>query len=1435
MKIKLLLSLILLTFASVLNVQGQYLVDFEFLNWQVNNSICTDNPVGSDWVDGETSNNVSYVYLDDNYDWDTLDDDFLFLRSNFIADLNPNSSVKYLAKILRSNWNGATNVKMFRSPTDTNILQRMFWNVWPQNFSTPEPIPITSGSWTFNNPSYVFPEETYVRGLESDNYAILFEEPQTWVVWDPIIKKQVGIVYNYNYQFSRSDNWSQESRDYFYYSEPDWLNSWYGQDTLWGGSDLTAVLHPWNFVSTSWYTRNLPVLPWGRWTNSNRWGTWWGLVWPENALTFQTWASQQRSTCGIFQLHWCGDGSLDDNATTNFLNYNNILEQCDPGTTPGTWDDVFRAPYDAGGFSCADDCTIVQNPVCNSTSPNPWSWQYPDDQPLTVTCDTINNPNGIIWASNGVLTYTGSLNALWFGTLTIPANDLLIGDDWTVQCQDASGNVLQYANDTSDCDGIYDIVAAGSPACAAYGILSWVGQWLVFPVNSNIWPVCQYVDYEPVVPPDNLLLNWNPVSPLITVTWGGSWFIYYTWFFAVTPGTYSIQCFWNGVSNELCSADIFVIDNYIEKFQWTTWTLNSTFPAYWISNQQDGLAGTWFMPLNGFTRIFYRIHVEDAWMSSGTFDLVRDIMPLSADACYLDLTRTINAWSWPIWPHNPWDQVVWTITNDWPPAKDVEIVYYCDFSPNNQELTLTNTWYLDTTGPLFGPFRYDLISNTVAAQYVPSPNLNLLKTQATGWDSTNDPSWFNITNTQCSGCVSPGRLDITDANKIYYKLYTYNDWVDLDRVEIYDTFQFATGCQIENIVSNNTWSNTTPLAGFPAGYPITPLPTPLWSATDFLAWNEVSIIVSCDVPPTETIYQNQFTVTSTLSWTTIDDLSNIVESIRNPRALSILKSQRNDTSWLPLNWAFTFSGSTFTWNDVFTFQLYYQNTGLGTMDNVQIFDTFPTGFNLLSASQTPNFCNGAAPVFFPVNGVTDCQWDIWNIWPGMTWMITLTWVMSVDTTGYYYNTGTIYSSGIVFWESVVHQIPNILLDPAQLSLDKRQVSSTNSGFLSDCDPQDCQHRDLHVTVENNHWLSYQIEVTNHWDLPATQVEIYDLFPDGFVPITYTWGLGTYSASCVTPFSYVGSWQYELDCWLPILPSWGTVIIQVDWFVLTNSWLPGAWSDLDTYLNIASVLSPSDPNCIVHYQPGCNDTVVATVPGNPFLQLVKTFAQTTAGPWDIVQFTLLYYNLGTSTATGVYLTDVMPNGLTYISHTPASVVYSGWTFDLDPLYPNGFGPSANPWVPVIVQAYVDTGFTGTGITNTWYFCAFGLNCAVAEDDLDIVFSTWFNITKTAQDLSGNALTAVTSWQTFTYVIDFVNNGNILMSTYQIVDTLPATVTFVPWSFMATINGWITASAIPTIALPSLTWTCTNGSSTQLPWVCTLPAGWTWQITFDVTVN
>lgn len=141
-------------------------------------------------------------------------------------------------------------------------------------------------------------------------------------------------------------------------------------------------------------------------------------------------------------------------------------------------------------------------------------------------------------------------------------------------------------------------------------------------------------------------------------------------------------------------------------------------------------------------------------------------------------------------------------------------------------------------------------------------------------------------------------------------------------------------------------------------------------------------------------------------------------------------------------------------------------------------------------------------------------------------------------------------------DSVVQQIPEIITGQPDLIIEKSQYSAVNSGS-NDCDPANCQYTTSNITVENNHFLSYQIVVTNTGTLAATGVEIGDTFPLGFIytqnSLTGTTNYGGSINCTVFPgtVNVPNPDPARLECSPVSIPAGGSVTIQVDGFVLTN--------------------------------------------------------------------------------------------------------------------------------------------------------------------------------------------------------------------------------------------------------------------------------------------
>ncbi|BDZ71151.1 DUF11 domain-containing protein [Methanobacterium petrolearium] len=72
--------------------------------------------------------------------------------------------------------------------------------------------------------------------------------------------------------------------------------------------------------------------------------------------------------------------------------------------------------------------------------------------------------------------------------------------------------------------------------------------------------------------------------------------------------------------------------------------------------------------------------------------------------------------------------------------------------------------------------------------------------------------------------------------------------------------------------------------------------------------------------------------------------------------------------------------------------------------------------------------------------------------------------------------------------------------------------------------------------------------------------------------------------------------------------------------------------------------------IYHPGPLASATAQITVPDAAHVTLTKTATTTTPNYWDLVTFLITAHNNGPSNAEGVQVTDILPSGLTYITHT-----------------------------------------------------------------------------------------------------------------------------------------------------------------------------------------
>ncbi|NOR28619.1 MAG: DUF11 domain-containing protein, partial [Lutibacter sp.] len=310
-------------------------------------------------------------------------------------------------------------------------------------------------------------------------------------------------------------------------------------------------------------------------------------------------------------------------------------------------------------------------------------------------------------------------------------------------------------------------------------------------------------------------------------------------------------------------------------------------------------------------------------------------------------------------------------------------------------------------------------------------------------------------------------------------------------------------------------------------------------------------------------------------------------------------------------------------------------------------------------------------------------------------------------------------------------------------------------------------------------VTYTITVTNKGSALATNLVVTDVLPVGL-----SYGLMIPSSGSITG---VGVWS------VGSLAVGATETITIEALVgvgtsgqvLTNT-ISNTQDQTDTNT------SPDDP------------TATITVTSSD-LVTVKTVDDLTPNEGDLIAYTLTVTNNGLNDATTVSLTDNLPVGVSYASHSTASGIFNSgsgiWTI----------GSIANgTTVTLTINATVNPETGGTSITN-YTTAAQGdqtdptMVGDVLEATIDVINEADIVLTKTVDNATPN------EGDTVTYTVTVTNNGLAAITSLVITDNLPGGLTY----------GTVT----PSIG----TWTSPNWD------IGTLASGATESITIEAVVG
>ncbi|MGL5086325.1 MAG: beta strand repeat-containing protein, partial [Clostridium sp.] len=336
----------------------------------------------------------------------------------------------------------------------------------------------------------------------------------------------------------------------------------------------------------------------------------------------------------------------------------------------------------------------------------------------------------------------------------------------------------------------------------------------------------------------------------------------------------------------------------------------------------------------------------------------------------------------------------------------------------------------------------------------------------------------------------------------------------------------------------------------------------------------------------------------------------------------------------------------------------------------------------------------------------------------------------------------------------------------------------NGGFVKSVDKAAANVGDV---------LTYTFNLKNNGSKTATNVVIADILPSSvaYVPGSLTGATGTPASMVIGNISAGGSSTVTFQVTVSSVPN-GTLIPNFG--VLSYKYTNPAQSDSPISVNLLS-------NTV-------NTVVGGTSVGANLGNSTKTVDKTSPNVGDIITFTFLIPNSGTSVANSVYLTDTIPSQLTFV---PGSVIINGVPSTIaNPVPPSSIplgsiaaGSAAGVSFQVIANTISTTSIVNVGAisfvdpTTTIPGAVITSPATISAIGAELTGANFGTSTKVAN------LATVPVGSTVTFTVTLVNSGSIPATSVTFVDPMPNGLTFIPGS--VSINGIPAPSANPTTGI------------------------------------
>ncbi|PHD45525.1 cell surface protein [Bacillus toyonensis] len=449
-----------------------------------------------------------------------------------------------------------------------------------------------------------------------------------------------------------------------------------------------------------------------------------------------------------------------------------------------------------------------------------------------------------------------------------------------------------------------------------------------------------------------------------------------------------------------------------------------------------------------------------------------------------------------------------------------------------------------------------------------------------------------------------------------------------------------------------------------------------------------------------------------------------------------------------------------TIGDTISYTITLSNPGNVTSQNIIFTDTLPDGTTFISGTLTND--SGTQQIGNPGNGI-----QIGNINPSGTTIIALNvLVTNIPSINPISNFSSVQFAHVV--------------DPSQPAVTQTNISNAVSTTINSAILTTKKSADKSI-ISVGDTITYTTTITNTGNTVATNITFTSAIPANttFIPNSVT----------INGVQQSGA-QPALGVNITNIAPGETVTVTFQVTVLS---VPPSSSIMgnDTILYSYTV----DPNGIPVTT--STSTNIATNPVlDAMITMVKSVDQTLVTLGDTITYTTFFTNTGNTSATNITLTDLIPNGTTFITD---SVTIGGITqIGLNPNTGITIGSIApNSSISIAFQVTA----TSTPVQNPIANSATASYTFIADPNAPIVSrnvtsNTTFTTINTATILSFKQVDKAFSHigDTLTYTVALTNNGNSSAQNVIFTDTMPSGTTFIANTF--SINGVPQSGANPT---------------------------------------